>query len=255
MNIEYLLLTNKPIPITDKLYFHQHSMEEIEENIGFNHYEQIIFGVTREPYEFKFQFEEENIDYKQITYFNLFFQLCMNNQLIEFKNKKIKCFDRTIQVLNFMMDADFEFLQFDIKKNNVIDTFGFFDKKTNDVIYADNFYKLKDVLSKIFFIPKPKERFAANKMAKKLIMREMQLKSKEGIDNNIYSIISSLLWSPNCQETHQSIWKLTPYQIYNGYLTVEKIKNFDNTMNGYYHGTVNRSDLNIQNIHWTKKII
>lgn len=253
INIDYCLLSKIPIAITDKLYIYQHSMKEIEENIGYNHFEQIIFAATRETYEFKFQFENEGIDYKNLTYISLFFDLAFGEGLIDFKGIELCKTDRTIEVLNFLLNADFKIVQLDIDKKNIQDTYGLLDLKTNDIIYADNFYLLRNVLSKMLFIKKPKERFAKSQQAKELILRDMELKNKNNVDSDIYSIISSLLWSPNCKETHESIWNLTPYQIYNGYFTVEKIKNFDNIMGGYYHGTISSKDLNFKNIHWAKK--
>lgn len=255
MNLEYLLLSKKPIKITEKLYFHQHTMKEIEESVGYENYEQIIFAATRETYEYKFQFEKAGIDFKDLTFISLFFEFTLGNDLVDFMNTKITKTDRTIQILNFMFNADFKLAQFKINKKNERDTIGFYDEKTKDCIYSDNFYMFKNIFTKMLFIKKPKERFAKNQQAKDLIIRDMELQNRDNIDRNIYSIISSLLWSPNCKETHESIWNLTPYQIYNGFLTVEKIKNFDNTMSGYYHGTINSKDFNIKDIHWTKKII
>jgi hypothetical protein len=59
-------------------------------------------------------------------------------------------------------------------------------------------YLFKNVFAKMLLIKKPKERFAKNKQAKELIIRDMALKSKEGINSNIYSIISFLTFLAGC---------------------------------------------------------
>jgi hypothetical protein len=174
---------------------------------------------------------------------------------IEFNDKKITESEMAICVLNYMFNANFEIRTFDAEETQYeINNKAFYDLNTGGYLSSDNFHLFKRLLTKMFIIKKPKRRVAANDLAKEMIKRDMAMKANEGIDNDIYSIITSLLWSPNCKETQESIWKLTPYQIYSGYLTVEKLKNYDSMTSGIFAGTVDQNKINLNNIHWSSKL-
>ena len=254
-SLNYNLMRKKPIKITEGLFFHQYSMEQIEENVGYENYNKVVLSATREPYEFEYNLEDYGIDYKDMTYFHMFIMLTCNESKVKFEEVEYTETEMTMKVLNFIFNAEFEIRELVNKEekyqiNNIV----FFDNKTGSELSRANFHLLKNMLVKMFYIKKPKRRVAANEYAKELIKRDMAKKSEEGIDNDIYSIITSLLWSPNCKETDDSIWKLTPYQIYSGYLTVEKLNNYDHTLNGYFAGTISSKDINFNKIHWSAKI-
>lgn len=254
-DLTYKFMRRKPIKIVDGIYFHHHSMDEIEEKVGYNNYNKIVTCATKEPYEFEYHLEDCGINYEDVTYFHLFVMLSCNESKIKFEDVEYTETEMTIKVMNLMFDGEFEIRQLVDEKeekypiNNIV----FYNNKTGGYIGRDNMHLLKAMFSKMYYIKPQKRRIAANEYAKELIKRDMSRMSADGIDNDIYSIIASLIWSPNCKETNDSIWSLTPYDIYTGYLTVEKLLNYSQTMMGYFTGNISAKDINFNKIHWSSK--
>jgi len=255
-DLTYKFMRRKPIKIVDGIYFHHHSMDEIEEKVGYSNYNKVITCATKEPYEFEYHLEDFGIKYEDVTYFHLFVMLSCNESKLKFDEVEYTETEMTIKVMNLMFDAEFEIRQLvgNEEEKYPINNIVFYNNKTGGYIGRDNIHYLKSVLMKMYYIKPQKRRIASNEYAKELIKRDMARKSAEGIDNDIYSIITSLLWSENCSETQESIWSLTPYQIYSGYLTVEKLFNYAQTMQGYFTGNISTKDVNFNKIHWSAKI-
>lgn len=235
-SLDYLFISKEPIQLECGLVIPQYSISEIENSeIGYKRYEDTIWTLTRYPYEFKFDLEDVGVDYNTLDAYDIFIILNQHRE-----------YERLIEELNFIFDDNFTPR---IESNNNIIFVG---NKGN--VSKENINEIKSVLSKIFFMGIPKERKPANEQAKELIKKQIKLNSKKKVNFDLYSIIESLIWNKNSSETYDTILNRSIHQIYAGYRTIEKINNFNNTMNGYYAGVISKENINFEAIHWINKI-
>lgn len=103
-------------------------------------------------------------------------------------------------------------------------------------------------------LPQGPEFNPANSRAKDMIERIVKARrtkprTKETM--NLHSIVSGLAWrSPDISLA--TVFDLTIYQLYDGFFRLENIDNYQFTLSGIYAGTVDGSQVNFANIHWTK---
>lgn len=235
MDMEYLYLTKYDIPLECGLKVKQYSIDEIQNYMGYDRYEHIIWSMTRYPYEFKFDLEDSGLDYKNTTDYDIF--LMLNGQ---------RNIDEVSYELNYIFGENFQAY----RKDGDL----FFISENGNKIDRSTFSEIKKVLSSLLFLKKPKERKPANKKAKELIKRQIKLNAKKKVKYNIYSIMESLVWSDKSSYDYESIINLTPRQIYAGYSKIEQLTKFNNTLNGIYAGVIKSADVDFDSINWVNKI-
>jgi len=246
-NLDYRFMKGSPIELKNGFIIAQPKFSTIEEYMGYNKYESIIYSLTRFPYEFKFDLEDIDIDYKTQNSFDIF--LMLNGQELDTINKK----------LNFM------FLYYN-KKNKKYELENFAPYKENgNLIFKSlksdlklnsvSINEIKKTLMDMFFMNIPKERKPANEMARELVIRDMEMTRKEKSNYDIYSIVDSIVWSSGNNYDYSTIFNLTPHQIYRGFNRIDKIKNFDYLMNGVYSGSLetNSIERTIKKNNWINK--
>jgi len=246
-NLDYRLIRGLPIHLKNGFIISQPKISSIEEYMTYDKYEQIIYSLTRFPYEFKFDLEDVDIDYKTKNSFDIFLMLNAND-LNELHRK-----------LNFMFlyynedNKKYELENFIPKQDN--DKFIFKSMKSDLELNTVTINEIKKVLMDMFFMSIPRERKPANEMAKELVKRDIQMSRKEAPDYDIYSIIDSLVWSSGGKYNYDKIFNLTPHQIYRGYTRIDKIKGFDYLMNGVYSGMIDvkNIDKKIKANNWINK--
>lgn len=232
MNLDYLLFSGKPIPLKCGLTIKQHSINEINElGIGYQRYEAIIWSLTRYPYEFKFDLEDIGLNHEDVSVYDVFLMLIRDRNISD-----------VIEDMGFLFGEKF----------SVVD--GYLTSSSGVRIDSDSILEVKEILCRAMFFKKPKERHPANEQAKKLIKRQIQMNKNKKVEYDIYSIMYSLVLSPNCGETFESMLNRTPHQIYASYLNIQKQKDFDNTMSGVYSGVIKSADINYEKINWINKI-
>jgi len=230
-----------PIQIEDDLKLQQHSLDEIENVIGFLDYQMVAHSLLRYNYEFEFQFEENNLKFNDFNNYDIFFMLMFSDdQVIE----------KTIEVLSFMFDSEIGVMTMDSNKRlTYVGSGG--DTK---MIGMELFIEIRKVFSKMFFYSVPKRRIAKDAGARKLIQRDIAMRQKDATKYSIYSLMSSIVWSPNSNETYDTIWSKTPYQIYEGYKTIEKINNYNFVLLGIHNGNIDQSKVKFDKINWIKEV-
>lgn len=236
MDLEYIYMTKYDIPLKSGLKIKQYSMDEIQKNIGYTEYENLISSLTREPYEFKFELEDINVDYKTLDSYDMFLILNAGSKIEEL-----------IYKLNFVFGCTFE----GYKNNNGEK---FFKNELGYTLDRESAKEIKKVLCEYMFFKKPRERKPANERAKNLIKKQIKQNRNKKVRYNIYSIMESLVWNKESSYIYENIITLTPRQIYAGYKSIEKIKNFDNTLNGIYSGVIQSKDVDMNSIDWINKI-
>lgn len=238
----------------------QYSMNELKKKnggIGYLEYESLIYSLTREPYEYKFQFEDIGVDYSNFTSFDIFLTLRSKDNI-----------HHLLDELSFLFGGEISLYKIDeielAEKSTLDDVvmklsklkipISFIDLQKSFFINSISIENIKEILMKSLFLKKAKERKPANDIAKKFIKMQNQINSKKEPKYDIISIQSSICCNKYCNETFANINKLTPYQIYNIYYNIEKIKKFDDIINGLYSGSVNKDDIDFSDISWINKI-
>lgn len=232
MNIDYLLFSGKDIPLKNGLKIKQYSISDINENgIGYDRYEFIIWAMTRYSYEFKFDLEDSGIDYNKLKTYDIFLMLIKQHDSLE-----------------ILEDIEFIFGESFSPKD------GYLTSNSGAVLNEESIEEIKEILCKSMFFKKPKERKPANKEAKDLIKKQIKKNRNKRVEYDIYSIMYALVLSPNCSETFESMLDRTPHQIYASYFSIQKQKDFDNTMSGIYSGVIKSKDIEYKKINWINKI-
>lgn len=249
-NIEYKLLRGKPINLKNGLIISQPKLDDIqnycEDFGGYDAYEGLIYSLTRFSYEFKFDLEDAGIDYKEKNGFDIF--LMLNSSDVQ----------QTRKLLNLVFwhynkeDKKYELENFNLYQKE--DSYYFKSEKSNCILDASSINEVREVFMKMFFMEKPRERKPKDDMAKELVKLDIEMKRKEKPKYDIYSIMDSLVWSDNTYD-YETIWSLTPHQIYRGYNRVDRIKSFDYFMTGYYSGNIDSKDFKnkVSQVNWIGK--
>lgn len=240
-SLEYIFISGETINLKCGLKIPQYKIQEIEESVGYSEYEGLVWSLTRNPYEFKFDFEDMEIDYNTITPYDMFLILNSGEPYADRYSNGWSLVD----MLNFVFADSFVP---EIEDGKIVFI------SINGRIDGSSISEIRDVFSKILFIEKPKERKPANEQAKELIKKQIKINAKKKVKYDIYSIMESLIWNKNSSETYETILKLTIRQIYSGYRNIEKINNFDNTINGLYSGVIDKEKINWESINWINKI-
>ena len=235
------LMKGYPIGVTSDLYIHQHTLDEIEDKMGFDDYQMAVHTLLRYNYEFEFQFEESGVKFNDFNNYDIFFMLLFSD---EDKSTTI------IDTLSFMFQTKISVIN--IESNNRLT---YISKcGAMKVVDMDLFVEIRKVLSRMFFYNKPKRRIAKDAGARRLIQRDIAMRQKDATKYSIYSLMSSIVWSPNSNETYDTIWKKTPYQIYEGYKTIEKINNYNFVLLGIHNGNIDQSKVKFDKINWIKEV-
>jgi len=234
VNTDYAFISKEPIVLECGIKIKQYSIDEIEHLIGYQKYERILWSLSREPYEFKFDLEDNGIDFKDMDSYDIFLILNAGRNI-----------EDIISDFNFIFENRFTTF---VKDEKVI-----FIASNNVEISGKTINSLKEVIRKMFFFDKPRERKPANEDAKKLIKKQIALQSKNRVKYDIYSIIEGIVWHENSSYRYEDIIKLTPRQVYAGYKNIKKIKEFNNTIDGIYSGVINSKDVNFDKINWINK--
>lgn len=82
---------------------------------------------------------------------------------------------------------------------------------------------------------------------------ERKIRNKKGAIITLNSIIEFVCSKHNSINVF-NVWGLTVYQLMITYLRLEKISNYENILNGLYHGSVNFKDIDLERIHWANEI-
>ena len=250
--LQHSLFTGRDIELKSGLVVRQPSIDEIEQldSISLDDYMALLMSLSREPYEFKFELEDQGLDYRKVNTFDLF--LSLNAEYLGGSLKDKETIEKRIKfakMLGLVFANDLQLVTSD----------GVFRDKDNKEVELSpkTINEVKQIIYKMAFFQKPKERKPGNLAAKKFMKRLAKKKRRQAKKSNslydIYSIMSSLIWLGS-GESYETITKRTLYQIYEGYLTIQKIKNYDNTMFGYFSGSIAKKDLDFAKLNWVNKV-
>lgn len=240
-----------PIELECGFTIYQPTLKEINEKyqgITYEDYSLMISYLTRYGYEFWYQFNFEDEDYKSYTAYDMFNQFIYSSI---FSNQSEENFVKLSNCISLIFGSETHLFLDD----NGIRVLDIADEE-NPIIYNnENSEEVRYVLSQMMFFTKPKQRIFKNTQAFDLAKRVQIRRVNESSDVDFYSIATSLTWSKNSSCTYKDLMELTPHQILEGYYYVQKDKNYEHVMNGIYTGSMSAKDINLKEIKWEDKII
>lgn len=243
-----ILFSGDPIHLDCGLIINQSSFGEIKNNITYKSYEEMVIAMTRYPYEFKFDLEDQGIDYTTKNTFDMF--LMLNDFSTDSK------IDEMCEILNFMFCHKYKnkYIRENFDINSKDNELYFKSRLSGNIIDKNTIEEIKKAFMKIHYMQVPKERKPVGEMAKEMVKMDIVMKRKEKPKYDIYSIMDGLIWTGGVY-TYKTILELTPHQIYRSYMKVNRVKTYDFYMQGVYHGIIDSKELNkrISKIDWINK--
>lgn len=240
-NTQSLMRTNQYY-INDAISIYVPSCGEIYD-YGENEYYRIVQLLTSVPYDLMVQFDDIGVDYETITEFQLFLMM-LESFMIQKKDLSI-----------VFGDLNFQTLRMD--KNNETGEGIIIDSQNRCVIDKSTQIEISNVIRKIHFWTK-NEKKAGNAEAKKYLIERNRLKQKRAAKKPFRSFLDEgIIKMVNTEEfkyNYEQCMDLSIYKFNASLQQIPKKKNWEQTMNGAYFGTVDLSKINMEKIHWMSSV-
>lgn len=201
-------------------------------------YYRVVQLLTAMPYDLMVQFDDIGMDYETITEYQLFLMMLENFKL-QRQDMSIVFGSLDLQGLYVAEDADGARIMIDSDSNIVI------NQRTQR--------QIADILRRIHFLEKNLKK-AGNAEAKKYLIERNRLKQKRAakkqqpsfLDEGIIKLVNTEEFKYN----YEQCMDLSIYKFNASLHQIPKKKNWEQTMNGAYFGTVDLSKLNMEKLHW-----
>ncbi|MCI1763638.1 hypothetical protein [Heyndrickxia oleronia] len=238
-DIELKMLANIPIPIGNSgIEFHIPTLKEIIK-IGENRYNSLISLLLINKDTIKGLKNPDELTNFDITYVNCYYSETFWN---DFKQAMYIFFKDEV----FMSPEDLGlFFYFgDITENKRLDNNNFdliqeLVKVANNVKFEEEEYNPAGEKTKSFI----------NEIKK---IKSEILKIKEPMFS-LASKISGIAWKSNNINIF-NVFEMNIFQFYDALLRLDQVDNYQFTLSGMYAGTVDGNQINMSNLHWTKKV-
>ena len=119
-----------------------------------------------------------------------------------------------------------------------------------------------EFIKKINGIPDSEKIYPEDEWAKQILIederekikKQAKKREKNGEETNkdrLGNLISSLTWSCNGGITPFNRNQLHMYDLIDGINRTDKLLHYQNTMNGYYSGCIEKKHINFNELHWS----
>lgn len=234
-----MLLSGRPIRITDKIVYAQPTLEAVA-SFGEQEYYQVLSNLTAIPSDMKSILWDAQIDWMEFSDMELFYALAGR---ISKEKTEI-----------FFPDIDFGKLM--LIKNDYGDLL-LYDKSNNIKIDKYVFSKMQDCLCKSHGIKKKVER-AGNKYTKQILIDEdrqkRELNKDKPFESNLFGYISALVNYSGFKYNYDSVWNLTMFQFMDAVNRARLINSTDHLLSGIYAGTVDGKKIKTAKLDWMREI-
>lgn len=194
------------------------------------------------PHELMVELWDSGIDFEDISQFELFLML--------YSSSKEDCNELFASLMG-LFD-----IQYGFKKDTQEQAIG-----ARSIVDDDAYYiideRVFNEISNYFQIIHCRDDGEKAPKFKNQSTKEMYIEMEKGLksdrdknDSVLTSAISALVWGNNGAVNWDNVWDLYVYQFYDGLKRISKIKHYDNTMNGIYHGTIDQKKVNMKEINW-----
>lgn len=242
-NIDELsLLRGADIPINEHIKLKNPTLSEIE-HVGEAKYFAVIHSLTVNPSSLKsILFYEFNIDYTEITDYELFLMMFATYQDID------------KEVFSILIEGFF-FDDFTLVNNQNGDTV-LFHKKEHWVIDEIIYKKIVDGLRQIHHLEENIE-LPGNEHAKKFLIdrdrRRLMREKKKKYKPYLSGLIKNLVNCNHFKYNFDTIWDLNIYAFFESINAINKLQNYNFVMTGAYSGMVEVKQSTIDKAYWLSR--
>lgn len=231
------LLYSRHVDITDKIKVCIPRVGEVFDNE--DEYYKLASLLTATPFDMMVQLNDMGIDFTEISDFELF---CILFSQIQRMDTHLVFGDLDLSGLRFAVNK---------KNNNVL----LWDRKQAIVIDEAIYYKIGQAIREInFFEASGKKRIPANKEAKDYLLERTRLKQQRALlkqrKSHLEGLILAMVNTPEYKYDFDSTRELSIFQFNASARQVVKKIDYDNTMIGYYAGTINAKELSPDQLTW-----
>lgn len=235
------LLYARSISVNDHISLYIPTMGEVlsdEDN-----YFEVVAVLTATPYDMMVQLDDAGIDFSKITPFELF---CLT-------------YKRLIDLDTRFVTGDLDFSKFKTAVNQETEMLVLRNEEDDITIDKVLYDKIVKKLCSILWMQK-EDKKPANEEARKYMiekarkkqkrrMREMKNKDPESeIDNIIIGLVNTSEFKYN----YETVKDMTIYQFYTSLNQISHKIKYDNTMHGYFAGTVKFESLSREDRSWLR---
>ena len=222
------LLSGEPFIFGDLSVKHP-TLKEIKDYGEKNYYDAINVFILS-PLDLMVSLYDSGIDYEKMDNYELFIMLC------DCDPKSIRHIEWLTGISDFKLMAE--------KETNTPLLFS----KSEQLVIDETVYSLiRGFMFKINYINDKPKYNPGDKTTKRAIIEEerasMKRKAKKGFKSILGSQISALSWGNSNGINCTNIWDLHIYQLFDGLFRIDKIKNYEQTMTGYFSGNIDSKNL------------
>ena len=241
-NTQSLMRTNQ-YRIDDTISIYVPTIGEIYD-YGEDEYYNIVQLLTSVPYDLMVQFDDVGVDYETVTEVQLFFTML----------EKL-CISKVDLSIIF---KDFDIYNYRIAENVNDKEIVMLNPKNMDYkITKEKQVLISNAIRKIHFWKKTESK-AGNDEAKEYLIernrKKQRIAARKGHRSFLDESIIKLVNTEEFKYNYEECMDLSIYKFNASLQQIPKKKNWEQTMNGAYFGTVDLIKLDIEKIHWMSSI-
>ena len=234
---ELQLFRGRDYKINDKITIHHPTLNEICD-YGEEKYYQMVSGLCSTPSDHKVQLLDNfGVDYEQISDFELFCMLC-------------KAYP--IESTSIIFD-NLDFQLFKLAENTQTKSLVLYDEQ-NDIIIDNVIYLLLVKYLRAIHGFERKMDVAGNAHAKQYLLdkerRRLQRMANKEYESMLVPLVSAMV---NCEQfkyDHATVWNLPIYVFMDSVKRIQKLKQYNQLMQGVYSGTIDSKTLSEDSLNW-----
>lgn len=228
--------------IDDRISIYVPTLGEIYD-YGESEYYRVVQLLTSMPYDLMVQFDDIGVDYETISEYQLF--------LIMLESFSMNNTDLSLVFKNLDLSSLRTAENTETKERALVDA-----NKT-PVINREKQIQIANAIRKIHFWTK-NDKKAGNAEAKAYLIERNRLKQKRAarkpatsfLDENIIKLVNT----EEFKYDYEQCMDLSIYKFNASLQQIPKKKNWEQTMNGAYFGTVDLNKIDMEKIHWMSSL-
>lgn len=233
------ILFSREWPINDYISLYIPTVGQVIENE--ESFTEAVSILTANPYDMMVQLDDSGIDFTKINDFELF---CL-------------MFSRLREIDTRILLGNLDLSKFDTAINPQNENVVLYDQENNIVIDRIIYSQIKQSVCKMMFIEK-KQKKPGNEEARKFMIERARAKQKRAQrqqaqqtdKSSIEEVIIGLVNTEQFPYDYETVQNITIYQLYCSLNQISHKIKYDNTMHGYYAGTVKFEDIKMEDRTW-----
>lgn len=234
---ELQLFRGKDYIVNEHITIHHPTLNEICD-YGEQKYYSMVSTLCATPSDYKvFLFDNLGVDYEKITEFEFFCTLCKGLSINE----------------TSILFGDLDFGCFDLAQNNQNGQIILYDN-IHHIVIDEALYKIITEYLRCIHNFEKRVDIAGNAHTKKYLIdkerRQQQRRKKEKYKSMLIPLVSAMV---NCEQfkyNHNTVWELPIYVFMDSVKRIQKLKNYNQLMQGVYAGTIDLKTLSQDSFNW-----